>query len=48
MRTWTYGAPSTAYRRELEDVKSVELQPEAAAAVIATLREIDGVLKVIF
>ncbi len=34
--------------RGLEALKSGELQPEAAAAVTAALREIDGVLRVIF
>ncbi len=34
--------------RELGAIKSAELHPETAAAVIATLREIDGVLRVIF
>jgi cysteinyl-tRNA synthetase len=34
--------------RELGAIKSGELQPQAAAALIATLREIDGVLKVIW
>jgi len=33
--------------RELEAIKSEELQPGAAAAVISIIREIDGVLKVI-
>jgi cysteinyl-tRNA synthetase len=33
--------------RELEAIKPGELQPEAATAVIMTLREIDGVLQVI-
>lgn len=34
--------------RELETLEPGPLQPEAAAAVIAALREIDGVLKVLF
>lgn len=34
--------------RELRTIASGKLQPEAAAAVIAALRDIDGVLKVIF
>lgn len=34
--------------RELRTMASGKLQPEAAAAVIAALRDIDGVLKVVF
>ncbi len=34
--------------RELEALSPAELKPEAAAALIATLRKIDGVLNVIF
>jgi hypothetical protein len=34
--------------RELEAAGSGDLTPGAAAAVIAALREIDGVLRVIF
>jgi hypothetical protein len=34
--------------RELRTMASGKLQPEAAAAVIAALREIDGVLRVVF
>ncbi len=34
--------------RELEALNPAELEPEAAAALIAALRKVDGVLNVIF